>query len=73
MYLFNLRKNRSDSPRKKDGLALIEVHAHLKIKSQMDYFIIKKYVFSPKTQRDEIFSSCSHMKRTECKCYLGQK
>lgn len=36
MDLFNLGKNKSDSPRKKEGLALLEIHAHLKVKSQMD-------------------------------------
>lgn len=29
MDLFNLRKSKSDFPRKKDGLALTEVHATL--------------------------------------------
>ena len=63
MDLFNLRKNRSDSPRKKDGLALIEVHAHLKIKSQMDYFIIKKYVFSHEAQIRQDTQSREYLKK----------
>lgn len=62
MDLFNFKRNKSDSPRKKGGLGLIKVHAHRKVKSQKDYFIVI-YVFLQKSKRGR--EICSHMKRAE--------
>lgn len=70
MDLFNFKMNKSDSPRKKEGLALIEVNAYLTVKTQKDYFVVT-YVFLQKTHRRH--EMLSHLKRTYYKCYFIQK
>lgn len=68
----NLRKYKHDSPRKKEDLASTEIYVHLKVKSQMELFIINICVLLHNEEMKFALTTLS-TERTEYKYYFGSE